>query len=154
MPIIALYDADRYRWDQLKQWVPLYPHVFEKPAIAYSKDYRIEAKQRILDAVKSAKRTTPPRPQEPSVATSGLCLHSGRMARDRCAQVPRTCLQHLPRAAQLLSLPPPLLLPRRHPKLSPKRSRMLTDNSQSNYQARISRASLHQRVPMVGPCRW
>ena len=65
VPIIALYDADRYRWAQLKHYVPLYPHVFERPVI----DYRIEAKERPFTAVKSAERiASQPAATQPAAA--------------------------------------------------------------------------------------
>ena len=50
-PIVPIYDGDRHRWDTLKKWCGSHPHVFAKQAINYSKDYRAESKQRLIDAV-------------------------------------------------------------------------------------------------------
>ena len=51
LPILAFYDADRYRWDEISQWRAEFPHVFKYQAIPYTKDFRNESRNRLLSAV-------------------------------------------------------------------------------------------------------
>ena len=51
LPILAFYDADRYRWDEISQWRAEFPHVFKYQAIPYTKDFRNESRDRLLSAV-------------------------------------------------------------------------------------------------------
>ena len=55
-PIVAFYDRDRHAWDEISKWVPLHPHVFARQAIPYTKDYRTEAKDKLLRQVDLARR--------------------------------------------------------------------------------------------------
>jgi len=55
-PIITLFDGDHHRWDQLKKWLPLHPHVFKRQAIPYTKDYRVESREKLVKQVKTAMR--------------------------------------------------------------------------------------------------
>ena len=55
-PIVAFYDRDRHGWDDISKWVPLHPHVFQRQAIPYTKDYRTEAKDKLLRQVDLARR--------------------------------------------------------------------------------------------------
>ena len=51
LPILAFYDADRYRWDEISHWRTDYPRVFKYQAIPYTKDFRNESRDRLLSAV-------------------------------------------------------------------------------------------------------
>ena len=51
IPIIALYDADRYPWDTVGKWKLKHPHVFSNQAISYSKNFRNESREKLLAAV-------------------------------------------------------------------------------------------------------
>ena len=51
LPILAFYDADRYRWDEISHWRTEFPHVFKFQAIPHTKDFRSESRDRLLSAV-------------------------------------------------------------------------------------------------------
>jgi hypothetical protein len=51
IPIIALYDGDRYRWEDVAKWRHKYPHVFKYQALEYAKNFRTESRNKLLAAV-------------------------------------------------------------------------------------------------------
>merc|ERR1719506_579642 len=51
IPILALYDGDRYRWEDVRKWQQKYPHVFKYQAIEYAKNYRQESRNKLIAAV-------------------------------------------------------------------------------------------------------
>merc|ERR1719387_2302208 len=39
IPILVLYDGDRYEWGHIAKWQATHPHCFKFPAIEYVKNY-------------------------------------------------------------------------------------------------------------------
>ena len=60
-PVVALYDGDRFRWEQLCKWREdgALEHVFKRPVINYQKDYRVESKKRLIGAIREAAAAAP-----------------------------------------------------------------------------------------------
>lgn len=54
IPVVGMYDGDKFRWEQIGKWKDEHPHVFDRPIINYQKDYRVESKKRLLSAVRDA----------------------------------------------------------------------------------------------------
>lgn len=54
IPVVGMYDGDKFRWEQICKWKDDHPHVFARPVINYQKDYRVESKKRLLAAVREA----------------------------------------------------------------------------------------------------
>jgi len=54
IPVVGMYDGDKFRWEQIAKWKEDHPHVFSRPVINYQKDYRVESKKRLLAAVRDA----------------------------------------------------------------------------------------------------
>mmetsp|Transcript_65103 Transcript_65103/g.108157 ORF Transcript_65103/g.108157 Transcript_65103/m.108157 type:complete len:662 (+) Transcript_65103:39-2024(+) len=55
IPIVAVYDADRFRWEgQLDKWLRLYPFVFSRQVIPLSKSQRRASVKSLLEAIGAA----------------------------------------------------------------------------------------------------
>ena len=39
IPVVGMYDGDKFRWEQICKWKDDHPHVFARPVINYQKDY-------------------------------------------------------------------------------------------------------------------
>ena len=48
IPILAMFDSDRYRWDDVSHWKTDFPHVFKYQVVPYTKDYRSESRDCLL----------------------------------------------------------------------------------------------------------
>jgi len=61
IPVVPLYDGDRFRWEQLAKWRadPALEHVFKRQTVNYQKDYRVESKKRLLAAIREASAAAP-----------------------------------------------------------------------------------------------
>mmetsp|Transcript_55601 Transcript_55601/g.148300 ORF Transcript_55601/g.148300 Transcript_55601/m.148300 type:complete len:654 (-) Transcript_55601:255-2216(-) len=62
IPIVVLYDSDRFAWSQFEMWREMYPWVFARPEIAVSKMHRQDSVEELLKSVKAAcaERSVPP----------------------------------------------------------------------------------------------
>lgn len=54
IPVVGMYDGDKFRWEQVAKWKEDHPHVFVRPITNYQKDYRVESKKRLLAAIRDA----------------------------------------------------------------------------------------------------
>jgi len=62
LPIVLVYDADRFRWEQLNKWQRLYPWLFARQVVPISKTQRRASLTQLLESVQTAcqERTRPP----------------------------------------------------------------------------------------------
>jgi hypothetical protein len=72
IPIVPIYDADRFRWDgQLDKLCRLYPWVFGRQVVPLTKTQRRTSVSQLLDAITTAKSAGRVPPKEPINAVMG-----------------------------------------------------------------------------------
>jgi hypothetical protein len=66
IPIICVYDADRYRWTgQLDRWACLYPWIFSRQVVVLTKTQRRNSHKMLLDAIEKALSDGKSKPSAP-----------------------------------------------------------------------------------------
>lgn len=72
IPIVPVYDADRFRWDgQLDRLCRLYPWVFTRQVVAMTKSQRRASVEQLLEAINEAASVGRKPPPQPIEATMG-----------------------------------------------------------------------------------
>jgi len=56
IPIVPLYDGDRYRWGDISKWRNSHPHVFKFQAVVVTRDFRTESHAKLITAIQIAER--------------------------------------------------------------------------------------------------
>lgn len=64
IPIVPIYDGDRYRWEQLTKWQKLYPWAFGRQAVELTKSKRRESTDALISAISAAKKQGRVKPKE------------------------------------------------------------------------------------------
>lgn len=76
IPIVPIYDADRYRWKgQLDKWQRLYPWAFSRQTVALTKSQRRASVEAMLSAIRAARAEdrSLPKKTDRSDARQGQC---------------------------------------------------------------------------------